>query len=93
MIGLSAKAGKASSGEFAVEKAVKSGSAYLVIVAEDASDNTRKKFGDMCKYYETPIMFFGTKEELGKVLGKEYRASLAILDENFAKGIEEKINS
>lgn len=93
MIGLSAKAGKVSSGEFAVEKAVKSKAAFLVIVAKDASDNTRKKFSDMCKYYETPIIFFGTKEELGKVLGKEYRASLAISDENFAKGIEEKINS
>ncbi len=93
MIGLAAKAGKISSGEFAVKKAVKSGAAFLVIVAKDASDNTRKKFSNKCKYYETPIIFFGTKEELGKVLGKEYRASLAILDENFAKGIEERINS
>lgn len=92
-IGLAGRARKVSSGEFSVEKAIKTGYASLVIIADDASDNTRKKFDDMCKYYETPIVFYGTKEELGHALGKEYRASLAILDENFAKGIMDKINS
>ena len=33
MLGLAMKAGKVSSGEFATEQAVKSGSAYLVILA------------------------------------------------------------
>ena len=42
MLGLARRAGKVVSGEFSVEKAVKSGKAYLVIVAEDASDNTIK---------------------------------------------------
>ena len=37
LIGLSMKAGKIASGEFAVEKAVKQGTAHLVILAEDAS--------------------------------------------------------
>ena len=93
LIGLASRARKVSSGEFSVEKAVKTGYANLVIVANDASDNTRKKFNDMCKFYETPIIFYSTKEELGHALGKEYRASLAILDENFAKGIRDKIES
>ena len=44
MIGLATKAGKVASGEFCTEKEVKSGRAYLVIVADDASDNTKKKF-------------------------------------------------
>lgn len=42
MLGLAAKAGKVASGEFSTEKEVKSGNACLVIVAEDASDNTKK---------------------------------------------------
>lgn len=45
MLGLAAKAGKVASGEFSTEKEVKSGNACLVIVAEDASDNTKKLFG------------------------------------------------
>ena len=36
MLGLAMKAGKVSSGEFATEQAVKSGSAYLVILAESS---------------------------------------------------------
>ena len=67
--------------------------AYLVIVAEDASDNTKKMFSNMTEYYETPIVFFGTKEELGKYVGKEFRASLAIIDENLANAVASKIKS
>ena len=54
LLGLAAKAGKVVSGEFATENAVKSGKAFLVLTAEDASNNTRKKFNDMCTYYEVP---------------------------------------
>ena len=71
---------------------VKSGNACLVIVAEDASDNTKKMFRNMCKYYEVPMEIFATKEELGHWIGKAYRASICILDEGFAKSIVKKIN-
>ena len=43
LVGLAAKAGKVVSGEFATEKAVKTQKAFLVIIAQDASENTRKK--------------------------------------------------
>ena len=43
-IGFAMKSGKLVSGEFSVEKAVKEGKARVVIVAEDASENTKKKF-------------------------------------------------
>ena len=76
MLGLAAKAGKVASGEFSTEKEVKSGNACLVIVAEDASDNTKKLFRNMCKYYEVPMEIFATKEELGQWIGKAYRASI-----------------
>ena len=41
LIGLAQKAGKVVSGEFMTEKAVKTGEAALVILAEDASENTQ----------------------------------------------------
>ena len=49
MLGLAMKAGKVVSGEFAVDKSIKEGSAFLVIIASDASDNTRKKFSNSCE--------------------------------------------
>ena len=91
MIGMAMKAGKVASGEFATEKAVKSGKAALVIVSEAASENTKKKFRNMCDYYEVPIRFFGEKEELGHAIGKEFRASLAVLDTGLAKAIEKNL--
>ena len=44
LIGLATKAGKTVSGEFSTERAVKSGKANMVVVSEEASDNTRKKW-------------------------------------------------
>ncbi len=93
MIGLATKAGKVASGEFCTEKEVKSGRAYLVIVADDASDNTKKKFQNMCDFYQVPIYFYKDKDTLGHAMGKEFRASLVILDEGFAKGIRKHIDT
>ena len=93
LLSLATKAGKTKSGEFLTEKAVKEGDAYLVIVAADASDNTRKRFQNMCDFYKVPIYFYGDKDTLGHAMGKEFRASLAILDEGFAKGIDKHMSA
>lgn len=87
LLGLSARAGKLASGEYSAETAVKSGKAALVIVAEDASANTKKLFHDKCSFYEVPIYEFGTKEMLGHAIGKELRASVAVLDEGLANTV------
>lgn len=87
LLGLAEKAGKVRSGEFSTEKAVKSGKAGLVIVSEESSDNTKKMFRNMCTYYKVPYFEFGSKEELGHILGKQMRASLAVIDENFSNAL------
>ena len=92
LIGLATKAGKTVSGEFCTEREVESGRAALVIVAEDASDNTKKKFQNMCEYYKVPIYFYEDKDTLGHAMGKQFRASLAVLDEGFAKGIRKHMD-
>lgn len=93
LIGLATKAGKTVSGEFCTEREVKAGKAALVIVAADASDNTKKKFQNMCDYYHVPIYFYGDKDTLGHAMGKQFRASLAVLDEGFAKGIRKHMDT
>ena len=62
-------------------------------MAGDASENTKKKFRDMCEFYEVPIYFYKDKDTLGHAMGKQFRASLAILDEGFAKGILKELKS
>ena len=93
MLGIAAKSGNVVSGEFSTEKAVKTGHAYLVIVSEEASDNTNKMFKNMTDFYEVPMYVFGTKEELGRCIGKEFRASLAITDDNLANAVENKLKA
>ena len=87
MLGIAAKAGGVVSGEFSTEKAVKSGKAGLVIVSEESSDNTKKMFRNMCTYYKVTYFEFGNKEELGHILGKQMRASLAVIDPNFSEAL------
>ena len=87
MLGIAMKAGKVVSGEFATDKSIKEGSAFLVIIASDASDNTKKKFSNSCEFYEVPRFIYGTKEELGRAIGRDMRSSLAIRDEGFAKSL------
>ena len=93
LISLATKAGKVASGEFCTEKEIKSGNASLVMVAGDASDNTKKRFQNMCDFYKVPICFYKDTDTLGHAMGKEFRASLAVLDEGFAKGIRKHIDT
>ena len=86
-LGLAARGRNLVSGEFSTENAVKDGSACLVIISEDASANTKKLFTDKCSFYEVPIYTLGTKEMLGKAIGKEMRASLVVTDPGLSDSI------
>ena len=87
LLSLAAKGGNVESGEFCTEKAVKTGKAYLVLCAEDASGNTKKHFHDMCTYYKVPFYCYQTKERLGHCIGKEMRACMACTDFGLSNAI------
>ncbi len=91
MLGLAEKAGCMVSGEFSTEKAVKGGKAHLVILASDASGNTRKHFSDMCAYRNIRLCIYGDKEKLGHAVGKGMRSSLAVTDRGLADSIRKRI--
>lgn len=91
MLGIAAKSGSVVSGEFSTEKAVKDGKAYLVIVATDSSANTKKMFRNMTDFYEVPMYEYADKVKLGHCIGREFRASLAVVNEGLAKSVEDKL--
>lgn len=93
LISLAKKAGKIASGEFQTEQAVKTGKACLVIVSAEASENTKKKFRNMCTFYEVPFHVYGRKDALGGAIGCEFRASLAVLDHGLAASVEKRLES
>jgi len=92
MLSIAAKGGNVASGEFSVERAVKTGSACVVICAEDASDNTKKHFTDMCTYYNVPIYYYESKDNLGRYIGKGMRACVACTDYGLSKTIIKHLN-
>lgn len=87
MIALCQKAGKLVTGEFATKQAVLAEQAYCVIVTEDASAKTKKLFNDKCSYRKVPFKVWGLREELGRILGKEERVAIAILDQRLGETI------
>ncbi len=87
LLGLAMRGRNLVSGEFQTLEAVRKGSAMLVIIAEDASANTKKLFTDKCTYYQVPVFTYGTKEELGGAIGKELRSSLGVCDVGLADAI------
>ncbi len=91
MISLANKAGKLVTGEDAVRNSVRSGKVKLVIVSEDASDNTKKRFRNTAAYYNIAFVTWGMKEELGSCIGKSDRSVLGITDENFSRSLKEKL--
>ncbi|MCD7882447.1 MAG: ribosomal L7Ae/L30e/S12e/Gadd45 family protein [Lachnospiraceae bacterium] len=91
LVGIAKKANKVASGEYQTETAVKSGTASLVIISSEASENTRKKFQNMCTFHQVPAYLYGTRQELGAASGTEYRAVIAVRDPGLAKAIEKKL--
>ena len=92
LLGLAQKAKAVGSGEFMTETTVKEGKSFLVIVAKDASDNTKKQFRNMCEYRDVPYREYADKEALGHAIGKEFRASCSVTNESLAKEIAKKID-
>lgn len=93
MIGLATKARKTATGSEACEIAVRSVKAKLVIVAKNASENTKNPLIRMCGNNNVAIREFSTKESLGKYTGKPIRAVVAITDNGFANRIIELIDA
>jgi len=78
------RAGKLASGEEIVLKAIRSGDAKLVLLAGDASDNTKKKVSDKCESYGVELLIGYTRFELGGAVGKPERVLFAVTDKGFA---------
>jgi ribosomal protein L7Ae-like RNA K-turn-binding protein len=85
LLGLANRARKVISGEELVLKEIKNGRAKLVLLSNDASQNTSKRIQDKCLYYKVPVILIENREQLGTAIGKEARVVVALNDAGFAK--------
>ena len=86
-LGFAMKAGKIRSGAFAAEKAVKSGAAFVAVLDENASDNTKKHWSDICRTAGIPLVF---AEDVGRAIGRESHMAACVTDKGFAAMIMRK---
>jgi ribosomal protein L7Ae-like RNA K-turn-binding protein len=90
-LGLIQKSGNLTSGTDAVEIEIKKKKCKLIIISNDASENTKDKFEKLAKLHNIDYVYFGSRDDLGFAIGKPNRTILCIRDENFAKGFLSKI--
>lgn len=93
LLGLAKRAGRVSSGESACKEAIRFGSSYLILLANDASANTKKNITDSCRFYDVPYEEICDKETLGGAIGNFYNAVVSVNDEGFANGILKHIHA
>ncbi|MFZ5352034.1 MAG: L7Ae/L30e/S12e/Gadd45 family ribosomal protein [Bacillota bacterium] len=91
MLGLANKAGKLVSGDETVRNSIRQGKVKLLIISEDASENTCKRFVNTSVFYKVEYIQWGKKELLGYYIGKSERSVVGILDDSFSRNILELI--
>lgn len=85
LLGLAYRAQKLETGEGPVLQAIRNRKAKLVMLATDASNNTKKQFYNKCEYYDVPLVEPIDRYALGHAIGKDFRVVIAVLDDGFAK--------
>ena len=92
LLGISAKAGKVISGTDIVLENISKGKIALVIVAEDASEKTKKNIKYFCEKENVDMIVFGDIFKNSKAIGKQNRAIIAVKDVNLAEAIKKHIH-
>ena len=87
MLGFAQKSKKVVSGESAVKALLKKGQIYLLILAEDLSENRVKHWQYMANEIAVPTIIIGTKLELGIALGQSPRSIIGVTDSDLARTI------
>ncbi len=88
MLGLAARMRAVAFGEGAVKDSLKNGKAKLVVVATDASDNTKKKFCNSCEFYSVKMLEVSDRYTLGRYTGREFAVVLAVTNQGIAENME-----
>ncbi|MGX6979409.1 YlxQ-related RNA-binding protein [Vagococcus elongatus] len=92
LLGMATRAGKIVSGEGLVLQDIRARKVQLVLLAEDASANTRKKLTDKCSHYQIPCYSLFTQTEISQAIGKT-RMVCGVKDKGFAEKLRELISS
>ncbi|WP_281198805.1 L7Ae/L30e/S12e/Gadd45 family ribosomal protein [Staphylococcus schleiferi] len=91
-LGLAMRAGKVKTGESVILAELKKHRLKLVLIASDASDNTKNNLINKCHSYQIPYRIISHRDDLGDALGKSARVNIGITDQGFAKKLMSMID-
>jgi len=84
LLGFAQKAGKLVAGEDTVHIALKKKKVKLLIVAGDASDNTKDRANQWKASFGVELLDVLDKDTLSQAIGKSNRALIGVIDQGFA---------
>ncbi|MDX9691866.1 MAG: ribosomal L7Ae/L30e/S12e/Gadd45 family protein [Acholeplasmataceae bacterium] len=84
-IGLALRARKVTVGTELTIDELRRGNVYLIILATDASLNTKKKVIDKAKTYHCEVVLEYTSAEISNALGKQDIKVIGITDRGFSQ--------
>ena len=84
LLSMAARGRRIVSGAFAAEEALKKKQGKFLLLATDASEETKTKFTRMAAQMRVPAAELLTMQQLGHCLGKEYRVVAVLIDRGFA---------
>lgn len=87
-LGITRKAGKLVIGYNKCEELLKTGTANLVILSKDISENSKKKFEKYSLEHNIDVVNIFSSSELGNVLGMESIKVICVADENMSKKLK-----
>lgn len=88
MLGFAQKSGNLVTGENTVELYLPKKKISLVIITEDASDNTKDRFIQLSERYQVPYIVWGNREILSHAIGKNNRAVYGVSNKKFSREIK-----
>ncbi|HLR14571.1 MAG TPA: YlxQ family RNA-binding protein [Bacillota bacterium] len=84
-LGLAKRARKIVLGEQQIIKEIQHKKAYLILLASDTGEQTRKKITNKCQFYDIPYVFVDDRQTLSQAIGATDRVAVAIMDKGFAR--------
>jgi len=91
LLSMAARARRVISGMTLTVEAVKKGEAKLLLLAKDASEDTKKDVHILAEKNSLNIYEILNKNALGSIIGKEERAVVTVLDEGFSNALQKII--
>lgn len=91
VVGLAYRAKKVTIGFDPISQQARMGTVSLIVLAADCSEGTAKSYKNKCQYYQIPCIRYGTRETIGKSVGKQNISAVAICDDGFATLVLKKI--